>query len=300
MKCLDSPPDRAGHAPAHRSPRPHPGGEAHRGRPEGDLRPRRLPDPRRHLRDAVERGDRRPALLEELPGLHHVQDGLRHERGAAPVAPAVDPAPPDPLGSRPSSSRPGRRSRRRPRTRPPDPGSRRGRPAGERPRPKPKKTSTPITVEAIGSSTSSRPAACRDGNSSASARPWRPPSPCPRRRRNPSPPRWPPRSPVPAVRCGLPRASRVARADFEIAAHTRGQLTQTSLFDGDGAGRVAFRQLERGRRGSPGAADAIERGRATWRRESRPQRSAAPGGRCILCPPRIPDRRARRALRPST
>ena len=37
----------------------------------------RRPDADRHLRDALERGDRRPALLEELPGLHHLQDGVR-------------------------------------------------------------------------------------------------------------------------------------------------------------------------------------------------------------------------------
>ena len=44
------------------------------------LRHGRLAGHRRHLRDALERGHRRTALLEELPRLHHLQDGLRHAR----------------------------------------------------------------------------------------------------------------------------------------------------------------------------------------------------------------------------
>ena len=40
-------------------------------------------DPGRDLRHALERGDRRPAFLQELPGLHHLQDGIRHPRRAA-------------------------------------------------------------------------------------------------------------------------------------------------------------------------------------------------------------------------
>jgi hypothetical protein len=43
--------------------------------------------------DALERGHRRPALLEELPRLHHLQDGLRHPRGAAARDPGDAPAP---------------------------------------------------------------------------------------------------------------------------------------------------------------------------------------------------------------
>ena len=44
---------------------------------------RRRPDPDRHLRHALERRDRRAAVLQELPGIHHLQDGLRDEGGIA-------------------------------------------------------------------------------------------------------------------------------------------------------------------------------------------------------------------------
>ena len=37
--------------------------------------------PDRHLRHALERRHRRPAFLQELSRLHHLQDGFRHARG---------------------------------------------------------------------------------------------------------------------------------------------------------------------------------------------------------------------------
>ena len=42
-------------------------------------------DAGRHLRDAVERRHRRPALLEELPRLHHLQDGFATREGLLPA-----------------------------------------------------------------------------------------------------------------------------------------------------------------------------------------------------------------------
>ena len=66
----------------------------------GDLRGRRGPDPRRHLRHALERRHRRPALLEELPRLHDLQDGVRDARGAAAGHPPDDPALRHPVGAR--------------------------------------------------------------------------------------------------------------------------------------------------------------------------------------------------------
>src|SRR6185503_2291510 len=48
-----------------------------------DLCGERRPHPRRHSRDAVERRHRRAAFLEELPGLHHLQDAVRHARGSS-------------------------------------------------------------------------------------------------------------------------------------------------------------------------------------------------------------------------
>ena len=50
-----------------------------------DLRERRHADDDRHLRDALECRDRRAAVLEELPGLHDVQDGVGHAGGLLPA-----------------------------------------------------------------------------------------------------------------------------------------------------------------------------------------------------------------------
>ena len=52
-------------------------------RAQGDLRDRRIADTGGHFRHALERGDRRPALLEELPRIHDLQDGLRDAGRAA-------------------------------------------------------------------------------------------------------------------------------------------------------------------------------------------------------------------------
>jgi len=70
----DRPRDPRPHRPAH----PHPDREAHGEGEAGDLRGGRRSHPHRDLRDAVERRDRGPAVLEELPRLHDLQDGLRH------------------------------------------------------------------------------------------------------------------------------------------------------------------------------------------------------------------------------
>ena len=51
--------------------------------PQADLRTRGLPHPDRHLCHALERGHRRPALLQKLPRLHHLQNGLRYPRRTA-------------------------------------------------------------------------------------------------------------------------------------------------------------------------------------------------------------------------
>ena len=51
-----------------------------RGEAPRDVRDGVRPDPGRHLRDALERSDRRPAVLQELPGIHELQNGLRDAR----------------------------------------------------------------------------------------------------------------------------------------------------------------------------------------------------------------------------
>ena len=53
--------------------------EAHRSRPQANLRARRLPDADRHLRHAMECGHRRAALFEKLPRIHDLQDGFCRE-----------------------------------------------------------------------------------------------------------------------------------------------------------------------------------------------------------------------------
>ena len=45
--------------------------------PQGDVPHCLAADPGRHLRHALERGDRRPAVLQEFPGIHHLQNGIR-------------------------------------------------------------------------------------------------------------------------------------------------------------------------------------------------------------------------------
>ena len=57
--------------------------EVRRGRAPGDVRDGVPPDPDRHLRHALERGDRRPAVLQELSGIHHLQSRLRDARRPA-------------------------------------------------------------------------------------------------------------------------------------------------------------------------------------------------------------------------
>ena len=49
----------------------------------------RMPDHHRHLRHALERGDRRTALLQELSGLHHLQGGPDLDREGELVAAAL-------------------------------------------------------------------------------------------------------------------------------------------------------------------------------------------------------------------
>ena len=69
-------------------------------------------DPDRDLRHALERRDRRPALLEELPRLHHLQDGLRHAGRAAAGDHPDGAAVRHPLGARQASAADGSRTRR--------------------------------------------------------------------------------------------------------------------------------------------------------------------------------------------
>ena len=47
------------------------------------LRPCGMPHCHWNFRYALERGDRRPALLQELPRIHQLQDGFRHQRRPA-------------------------------------------------------------------------------------------------------------------------------------------------------------------------------------------------------------------------
>ena len=52
-------------------------------RAQAHVRHRRMPDPDRHLCHALERGDRRAAVLEELSRLHDLQDGTGDARRIA-------------------------------------------------------------------------------------------------------------------------------------------------------------------------------------------------------------------------
>ena len=47
---------------------------------QGDVSRGIRADPDRHLRHALERGDRGPVVLQEFPWIHHLQDGLCHAR----------------------------------------------------------------------------------------------------------------------------------------------------------------------------------------------------------------------------
>ena len=60
---------------------------------------RRMPDPDRHLRHALECRDRRTAILEELSRIHDLQDGPSHEGGIADGNGADRSAIRDPVGT---------------------------------------------------------------------------------------------------------------------------------------------------------------------------------------------------------
>ena len=72
-----------GHADAAGSAGHHAGGQAARDGAQADVCDRRMPDADRHLRHALERGDRRAAVLEELSRLHDLQDGAGDARRIA-------------------------------------------------------------------------------------------------------------------------------------------------------------------------------------------------------------------------
>ena len=75
--------DRHGDAGAAGAAGGQPAVDVQRGGAARDVRDGVLADHDRDLRHALERGDRRPAVLQELPGLHHLQSRLSHPRRAA-------------------------------------------------------------------------------------------------------------------------------------------------------------------------------------------------------------------------
>ncbi len=101
LYCVAHPPaDRAGHPGAARPAGAHPDEAVLDRRAPADVRRGGGAHHGRYLRDALERGHRRSAVLEELPRLHHLQDGLRHPRGTPPGAHRDGAADLHPVGAR--------------------------------------------------------------------------------------------------------------------------------------------------------------------------------------------------------